>query len=185
MEQILADYYNENGEKLHKVVDKILRKFGGISDKDRDDFYSLANEVFTDALKRYDRSQSFDVFLYACLSNKIKSEMTRRNREKRKVKGCIISIDTPVGDDEDSTLKDVIADEFNMEQEIIRKQGERYSKRMLLYLGRLSLLQRKILHLEVIGYSPVEIKEKLQISNKQFADCNAAIRSYRNISVLL
>ena len=129
MEQILADYYNDNGEKLHKVVDRILRKFGGISDKDRDDFYSLANEVFTDALKRYDRSQSFDVFLYACLSNRIKSEMTRRNREKRKVKRCIISIDTPVGDDEDSTLKDVIADEFNMEQEIIRKQGERYSKK--------------------------------------------------------
>ena len=123
--------------------------------------YSLANEVFTDALKRYDRSQSFDVFLYACLSNKIKSEMTRRNREKRKVKGCIISIDTPVGDDEDSTLKDVIADEFNMEQEIIRKQGERYSKRMLLYLGRLSLLQRKILHLEVIGYSPVEDRKSV------------------------
>ncbi len=34
MEQILADYYNDNGEKLHKVVDRILRKFGGLSDKD-------------------------------------------------------------------------------------------------------------------------------------------------------
>lgn len=185
MEQILAAYYNDNAGKLHKVVDRLLQKFGGISDRDRDDFYSLANEVFTDALRRYDASQSFDVFLYVCLSNKIKSEITKRNREKRKINGSIISIDTPVGDDEDSTLKDVIADEFNMEQEIIRKQGERYSKRMLLYLGRLSRLQREILHLETLGYYPAEIKERLQISDKQYADCNAAIRSYRNVSVLL
>lgn len=183
MEQILAAYYNDNAEKLHKVVDRLLQKFGGISD--REDFYSLANEVFTDALKRYDASQSFDIFLYVCLSNKIKSEITKRNREKRKINGSVISIDTPVGDDEDSTLKDVIADEYNMEQEIIRKQGERYSKRMLLYLSRLSRLQREILHLETLGYYPAEIKERLQISDKQYADCNAAIRSYRNVSVLL
>ncbi len=185
MEQILAAYYNDNAEKLHKLVDRILKKFGGISDKDKDDFYSLANEVFTDVLKRYDDAQSFDVFLYSCLSNKVKSEITRRNREKRKITGKVISIDMPVGEEEDTVLKDVIADQFDLEQEIIRKQGEGYSKRMLLYLGRLSRLQRKILHLETMGYQPVEIKEKLQISDKQFTDCNAAIRSYRNVSVLL
>ena len=132
--------------------------------------------VFTDVLKRYDDAQSFDVFLYSCLSNKVKSEITRRNREKRKITGKVISIDMPVGEEEDTVLKDVIADQFDLEQEIIRKQGEGY---------RLSRLQRKILHLETMGYQPVEIKEKLQISDKQFTDCNAAIRSYRNVSVLL
>ena len=50
-ESILEDYYSDNARKLHKVVDKILVKFGGLSDKDKDDFYSLANEVFVDVMK--------------------------------------------------------------------------------------------------------------------------------------
>ena len=81
---ILNTYYADNAKKLHKTVDKILCRFGGLSGKDTDDFYSLANEVFTDVMKRYDYKQSFDGFLYSCLSNKIMTEITRRNREKRK-----------------------------------------------------------------------------------------------------
>ena len=66
---ILDMYYADNAKKLHKAVDKILFKFGGLSDKDKDDFYSLANEVFVDVMRRYDNAQSFDGFLYSCLSN--------------------------------------------------------------------------------------------------------------------
>ena len=61
-----------------------------------DDFYSLANEVFVDVMARYDDSQSFDAFLYSCLLNKVKTEMTRRNCEKRKADRMSISIDTPL-----------------------------------------------------------------------------------------
>ncbi len=82
-DQILNTYYANNARKLHRTVDRILAKFGGLSNKDRDDFYSLANEVFVDAIGRYDCTQPFDGFLYVCLVNKIKSEITRRNREKR------------------------------------------------------------------------------------------------------
>lgn len=62
MEQILNIYYENNARKLHEMVKQILFKFGGLSDKDMDDFYSLANEVFVDAMRRYDGKQSFDVF---------------------------------------------------------------------------------------------------------------------------
>ena len=34
MEQILITYYADNASKLHKLVNKILLKFGGLSDKD-------------------------------------------------------------------------------------------------------------------------------------------------------
>ena len=51
MEHIVNLYYADNAKKLHGMVDKILLKFGGISNKDKDDFYSLANEVFVDVLK--------------------------------------------------------------------------------------------------------------------------------------
>lgn len=184
MEQILSRYYQNNAKKLHKVVDKILLKFGGLSDKDLDDFYSLANEVFVDVIKRYDNSQSFDAFLYSCLLNKIKSEMTKRNREKRKADRMSISIDTPVGEDKNLTLGDTIADDFNVEREVLEDNEEEYSSKMLLYLSRLSNLQKEVLKLNIAGYLPNEIREELHIDEKEYADCYAAIHSYRNVSVL-
>ena len=105
---ILEDYYSDNARKLHRTVDKILRRFGGLSDKDMDDFYSLANEVFVDAMRRYDNEQSFDGFLYSCLSNKVMTEITRRNREKRKADRLSTSLDAAVGDEEECSLLDTV-----------------------------------------------------------------------------
>lgn len=184
MDQILMTYYSNNAKKLHNTVDKILLKFGGLSNKDLDDFYSLANEVFVDVLSRYDGSQSFDGFLYFCLSNKIKTEITRRNREKRKADRMSISIDTPIGDDESCTIGDLIADDFTIERELFEEKEEGYSRRMLLYLSRLSNLQKEVLRLSIAGYLPSEIREELHISERQYTDCYAAIHSYRNVSVL-
>lgn len=184
MEEILNLYYKDNAWKLHKTVDKILLKYGGLADRDKDDFYSLANEVFADVIKRYDNSQSFDTFLYSCLSNRIKTEMTKRNREKRKTDRIAVSIDMPIGDGEDATWKDMIADPIDIEQEIFEKGEEGYSKKMLLYLSKLSGTQKAVLKLTMAGYLPNEIRRKLHISAYQYADCYAAIHSYRNISVL-
>lgn len=184
MEQILVTYYSNNAKKLHNTVDRILLKFGGISDKDMDDFYSLANEVFVDVMRRYDGSQSFDGFLYSCLLNKIKTEITRRNREKRKADRMSISIDAPVGDDENCTIGDIIADDFTIEKKLFEEKEEGYSRRMLLYLSRLSNLQKEVLRLNIAGYLPSEIREELHIDEKEYTDCYAAIHSYRNVSVL-
>ena len=151
MNQILITYYSNNARKLHKVVDRILMKFGGLSDKDLDDFYSLANEVFVDVMQRYDDSQPFDAFLYSCLLNKIKTEMTRRNREKRKADRMSVSIDTPIGDEEGSTIGDMITDNLTVEKEIFEENKEGYSKNTLLYLSRLSSLQK-----EVLSYSCIQ-----------------------------
>ena len=184
MDKILITYYSNNAKKLHNLVDKILLNFGGLSDKDLDDFYSLANEVFVDVMKRYDGSQSFDSFLYSCLLNKIKTEITKRNREKRKADRMSISIDTPIGDDDHSTIGDMIADDNTIEKELFEKNEEGYSKKMLLYLSRLSNLQKEVLRLNAAGYFPNEIREELHISERQYADCYDAIHSYRNVSVL-
>lgn len=184
MEQILNTYYADNAKKLHEVVDRILFKFGGISDKDQDDFYSLANEVFVDVMRRYDKTQSFDVFLYSCLSNKIKTEMTKRNRYKRKADRISISIDMPMEDDENYTLAEMIPDGFDIEKEIFGESEEGYSNKMLLYLNRLSETQKEVLQLIVAGYTPYEIKRSLHMSDKEYSDCNLAIHSYRNVSIL-
>ena len=78
----------------------------------------------------------------------------------------------------------MIADEFTIEKEIFERNEEGYSKRMLLYLNRLSALQKEVLRLDIAGYLPNEIKEELHINEKQYVDCRAAIHSYRNVSVL-
>lgn len=185
MEGILNTYYENNARKLRGVVDKILLKFGGLSDKDVDDFYSLANEVFVDVMKRYDKSQSFDGFLYSCLSNKIKTEMTKRNREKRKADRMSISIDTPIGDDENCTIGDMITDDFNIEKKLFEKEErEEWRKEIIDFLDRLSPLQRKIAILLSDDNTPDEICEELHITIKHFENSMKRILSDEKIKPL-
>ena len=53
------------------------------------------------------------------------------------------------------------------------------------YLSRLSVLQKEVLRLTSIGFTPNEILEELHINKKQYEDCYNAIHSYRNISILM
>lgn len=185
MEQILVTYYSNNAKKLHNTVDRILLKFGGISDKDMDDFYSLANEVFVDVMRRYDGSQSFDGFLYSCLLNKIKTEITRRNREKRKADRMSISIDAPIGDDENSTIGDIIASDFSIEKELFEKdKREEWSEEANRYLDSLSPLQRKIAFLLSDNNTPNEICEELHITLKHFENSMKRILADERIKSL-
>ena len=183
---ILNMYYADNAKKLHRTVDKILCKFGGLSDKDTDDFYSLANEVFVDVMKRYDSSQSFDGFLYSCLANKIKSEMTRRNREKRKADRMSISLDSMNNDDEECNLLDFIASDFDTFDEAVKAQeyGKYQQDKVQMYISKLSSRQVSILNLLVDGYKPNEVREALEISSREYADDMKNMRSYENVKIL-
>lgn len=184
MEQEVNSYYADNARKLHNIVDKILLRFGGLLEKDRGDFYSLANEVFADVLKRYNKEQSFDGFLYSCLCNRIKTEITSRNRYKRTADRMSISMDAPIDDAENDTIGDLIPGAFNIERELFERDEEEYSEKMLSYLDRLSQTQKEVLRLTAAGYLPGEIKEELHMTEKQYSDCYAAIHSDRNVSVL-
>ncbi|MCI8925933.1 MAG: hypothetical protein HFI45_18495 [Lachnospiraceae bacterium] len=182
---ILEDYYSDNARKLHRTVDKILRRFGGLSDKDMDDFYSLANEVFVDAMRRYDNEQSFDGFLYSCLSNKVMTEITRRNREKRKADRLSTSLDAAVGDEEECSLLDLIPSDFDTFEEVAKAQEkELYQDKVYLYIARLSNQQVNILNLLIDGYKPNEVRDMLEISAREYADNMQVMRSYENIRIL-
>ncbi len=184
MEKILITYYKDNAKKLHRVVDGILLKFGGLSNKDLDDFYSLANEVFWDVMKRYDNSRPFDAFLYSCLRNRIKSEVTKRNREKRKADRMSVSIDTPIGDEENMTIGDMLADDyFSIEKEIFG-EGNDESYKIERYLDSLTKRQRKIVELLAASYKVWEIQKILNITQKEYEDAMSGIHSYENISLL-
>ncbi len=182
--QILDTYYTDNARKLHRVVDRILSKFGGLTYKDTGDFYSLANEVFVDAIRRYDETQSFDGFLYSCLSNKIMSEITRRNREKRKADRMCISLDAPVGDKDGLTIGDILTDDFDIEKEIFGEISAVTSK-LEKYLAMLSRKQRALLELLSYCYRAAEIQKILHMTQKEYADTLEGIHSYEKIRILL
>lgn len=182
--QILDMYYTNNAKKLHKMVDRILSKFGGLNYKDMDDFYSLANEVFADVIRKYDDSQSFDGFLYSCLSNKIMSEITRRNREKRKADRMCISLDAPMGDQEGLTIGDILADDFDIEKEIFGEISA-VTFKLEKYLAMLSRKQRALLELLSYCYKAAEIQSMLHMTQKEYADTLEGIHSYEKIRILL
>lgn len=176
-------YFKNDGKVLYSLIDKILFKLK--FDVEKSDFYSLGSEIFLDALCRYDETQDFNGFLYSCLINKFRTEMTRRNRQKRQCDNNSISIDTPIGDDDGNfTIGDTIASKSTIEKEFFEEREECYSKEMCRYLGRLSELQKEVLRLISIGFMPSEILEELHINQKMYEDCYQAIHSYRNISLL-
>ena len=182
---ILNTYYVDNARKLHKTVDRILCKFGGLSSKDKDDFYSLANEVFTDVLKRYDYKQSFDGFLYSCLSNKVMSEITKRNREKRKADRMAVSLDAMSESGEERCLLDFIPSDFSTFDEAVKLQENgQYQDKVQMYISKLSNQQVNILNLLIDGYKSSEIQMILEISSKEYAVNIQAMRSYENIKIL-
>lgn len=181
---VLDTYYANNAKKLHRMVDKILFKFGGLTYKDTDDFYSLANEVFADVIRKYDDSQSFDGFLYSCLSNKIMSEITRRNREKRKADRMSISLDAPVGDENGLTIGDILADDFDIEKEIFGEISA-VTFKLEKYLAMLSRKQRALLELLSYCYKAAEIQSMLHMTQKEYADTLEGIHSYEKIRILL
>lgn len=180
---LVDSYFENDGKVLYSLIDKVLFKLK--FDVEKSDFYSLGSEIFLDALCRYDETQDFNGFLYSCLMNKFKTEMTRRNRQKRQADKNSISINTPIGDEDGNfTIGDTIASKSTIEKAFFEEREEGYSQEMRRYLGRLSDLQKEVLRLISIGFMPGEILKELHINQKMYEDCYNAIHSYRNISLL-
>lgn len=188
MDSVVNSYYANNASKLRKMVDKILIKLK-FHDVDNEDFYSLANEIFVDVLRRYDGKQDFDGFLYSCLMNKFKTEMTRRNRQKRQADRTALSWETPIDEESGQTIGDFITDtkkaeHYDIDKTFFEDDGEKYSEKMLLYITKLSKLQKEVVRLIISGYSKDEIKKTLHINGKEYEDCMQSIKSFKNVSIL-
>ena len=85
-QEILEKWYKGdfNGNSLvQKVTQDEIKRIGGLSQMDEDNFYSLANEVFFNTLKSWDEERSFKVFFRSNLRRKIATELRNMNRKKR------------------------------------------------------------------------------------------------------
>ncbi len=85
IQQILEWYCDNEMYRLKKICYPMLIKIGGISDKDYDDFYSIALSVLSDTALRFDSEKEidFDSFLASNIKRKFKTEIRDRNRGKR------------------------------------------------------------------------------------------------------
>lgn len=184
MEKILDSYYKDNAKKLHTMVDKILFKLK-FYDVDNEDFYSLANEIFVDVLKRYDGEQDFNGFLYSCLVNKFKTEMTRRNRQKRQADRMAVSLDTPIGEEDGGTIADMIASNIDIEKDILGTQEDIImDEKIERYLKSLSKIQRKIIEMKMMNVEVQNIKEELGLTDSQYSSHMQEVVQYEHIRLL-
>lgn len=190
--KVTEQYYANNAKKLHKMVDNIIRPFGGLSQKDIDDFYSLANEVFYYAVNDFNGKGRFAGFLYSRLVLKIMSLITERNRSKRsdvevitkedgteeKIYHQTLSLDAPIKNDDGTTttLSDLLESEFNMGDAVgfSSEYGENVNK----YIESLTDKQKEVARLMMDGVSKKDIQATLRLSDKRFARILAGMKTF-------
>ena len=106
----------ENWESIESKVIYPLWKYKFCSlyqsvKMDKDDFESLAGEVLTKAFKNYDFNES-NIFTYSkmVLTNKARTEVRDRKREKRRAELVTDSLEQKAGKDYDTPLEEILED---------------------------------------------------------------------------
>ena len=181
--------YCENDMRLLKRISKaiFLRFNEPLTEADYDDFYSIANMTLWQACQTYDSNMgiSFEIFLRTCLKKKFATEIRDRHRGKRVINQFTSSLDATNDNDEEYSLLDVIASDFDIFEEVMERQDkEQYTDKVQKYISRLSNQQVNILNLLVDGYKSTEIKKILNISTKEYTDNLQIMRAYENIKIL-
>ena len=203
IELAVQDLYANNQYKLKQICNKEMARFGGLSQKDYDGFYSRAGLEISIAKKHntYDSSKGKTPleFFIGVIKWAIWKEMTDRNRGKRqnsieveeideegnviKKKKFIptISIDAPIGDEDNKFIIDTLQSDFDINKEL---QEDFQDENIENFLNSLSKTQRQIAEKIMEGLPIIEIKKKLQLSDKEYTDNFNALKSFKNISIL-
>ena len=188
--ELTDKYYSEY--KLHNYVDKFLRRYKWIPQKDYDDFYSVANYYFIEAANNFDGTGSFEGYLKMVLAKKLSSYargMQRKKRcdvrtvvvngEKKQAYFSTLSFDAPLNFDESSEiLGEIIPSNFNLEDNLSEEIGLTFSSDVIEYLNKLPKKTRKIALMIGDGYKPCDICEKMQIEEKEYQIHMEIIHTY-------
>lgn len=177
----LLHYYTDKSNKiLNQIAKGLFSKFGGITNADHDDFYSIANEQLLYCIFNYDekKNDNFENYLKFIILNKFKQEMTKRNRDKRSHRtydedGNVVylptlSLDAPMESDEDSkkTYGETLVDEENNVENYMDNVS--LSENAINYLQDLSESERKMANLIMDGYKKEDIIEKLNLTDDKY-----------------
>lgn len=184
MDVVLDDYCLNEMKKLKQLCYPILIKIGDISEKDYDDFYSIALDALADSAVRFEEGKNcqFSTFLIGNIKRKFNTEIRDRNRNKRIPSKQIDSMSNLVTED-GLELSELIPSKFDTYEEACGNNFE--GTKIERYLNRLSVDQRKIVLLLSKDYKASEIKELLHITNKEYSQNLAGIQAYENIRELM
>lgn len=190
--ELTEKYYSEY--KLHSFVDKFLRKYKWIPQKDRDDFYSVANYYFIEAANDFDGTGEFEGYLRMILAKKLSSYARGMRRKKRcDVRTVIVdgkketvylstlSFDAPIENENgntNETLGDITPSSFNLENNLSDEIGLSFSPDVAEYLNKLPKKTRKIALMIGDGYKPCDICEKMQIEEREYQIHMEIIHTY-------
>ncbi len=185
---ILQPYCENDMKKLKRMSKSIFLRFNEpLAKADYDDFYSLANLTLWQAYNSYnpDNGVCFEGFLHTCLQKKFKSELTKRHRHKRILNQLATSLDSVNEDEDKSSLMEVIPSDFDTFNEVVKRQEkEQYQDKIQQYISKLSRQQINILNLIMDGYEPYEIREILELSERDYTSNMQIMRSYENVKML-
>ncbi len=201
IERVIEELYANNQSRLRYMCDKEISKFGGISQKDLDDFYSRVGYEITLAKQRYDPSMgSFMSYVSGVIKHSIWKEMQHRNRMKRQIviekeeedesgkiikkKEYVSNISIDVPDENGLTIGDTLQSDFDIDSILEKNMGNEYSEQVKEYLNSLPELSQKIVKLIMYGYHPCEIKKKLGLTDKQYKSSWDIINSYDKKRIL-
>ena len=103
--ETIEELYDNNAIKLRQMCYKEMMKFGGLYEKDYDDFYSRVNLEISKVICEInhgkinynpDCGKSFIEYIAGVIHFAVRKEMSGRNRYKRKSDRLACSIETPV-----------------------------------------------------------------------------------------
>lgn len=202
--KILEEYSSNEMRKLKQICDPIIfRK--GVPQMDWDDLYAVASDTLMESLESYDESKGSQFRTY--LVGNINRAFYDWTRDRRRFKRCNlteerdengnlvkdkngkqkyvviadISIDAPIGDENETSLADMLPSSFDLEAELAEEIGISSDERVQKYLGSLSNIQRQIVEMKMNEMPVSDIKKKLQISNSEYDDNMKSIRENRLI----
>lgn len=177
---IIDEYCCDGMKKLKKLCNPIIVKIGGISEKDHDDIYSLAQFLLYKSVKNYDKDNangaSFKTFLYNILSRRIYATYIRdKNRQCRSntrigKNGEVIfipDVSLDAATEETSDIKEKIASDYNVED--ASEFDFTVDENVENFMSSLSNIQRKILEMKMKEVPTDKIKSELGISAARYA----------------
>ena len=193
--KILHEYCDNEMAEIKKMCNLIIMNAGGISGKEYDDIYSLAQFLLFKCVKKYDannkKGASFKTFYRGILNRRLYATYLRdKNRQCRsntridkdgnRVFLPDVSLDAPTKDCVDTLERIYISP--TLEDDFFKPDLKEIIKE---YLNNLSDEQLEVANLFMEGYHANDIKDILHITQTEFNNRMNGMKSYRNISILL
>lgn len=197
MGEFLEFYCANNNKELEKIVNNILiNEFGWLPKQHYEDFYSVAAQAVWQCEQNFDKeklkSKNFKSYVKSCIHNKILSQFTHMHRDKRCLKDnngtpmYEVSLDAPVGDDERLTIEDIIQSDFDIDIAVSKDINdlEECSENIKEFIASLPDVAKKIVKMIMQDYEVCDIKNMLQITDKQYKDYWSIICLYDKKRIL-